>query len=327
MPNNFPLSSPGAANDVEPAPSSVARPRQAEAPRPLSSAVVEFTITLPDGSVMTKRGATLGRMIALGREFSVERPHLIAINHPHVSQTHARLRVDDDSSLTIYDAGSTNGTSVGGSSVVGGGTKLRPDGRFHVANLQVIARVVGHEAGPAPSRSSESVSTRPEHAPVTGFWARETCPIELEVARLRVSFWMPEGQAWIGNATACAGTVYFGRFDKEGDHRVSLHHPHVSHDHASVDIDKDGTMSVRDLGSRNGTYVGGVRIHDRTPLGPDGEFFAGDVRVVVEFVGFVSTAPEPAPPAPSPPDGAPPRNGSAWWRRVWSKLSGAPPKV
>ncbi len=206
---------------------------------------------------------------------------------------------------------------------------LGPDGTFHLANLRVAARVIGHEEGPAPSRSPVSVSTRPEQPSVSGYWTREPCPIELEVARVKVTFSMPGGGERVGRATACG--VYFGRFDKEGDHYVSIPHPQVSHDHASIAIDKDGAIFVYDMGSRNGTYVGGVRVQHRTPLGPDGEFYLAEVRVVVEFLGFVSTAPEPVPepPPPAPPaaDVAPPRKASAWsrwWRQVRSKLSGAP---
>lgn len=60
------------------------------------------------------------------------------------------------------------------------------------------------------------------------------------------------------------------------DNRVVLSRPQVSKHHLEM-TQKDGIVTVRDLGSLNGTYVNGVRIREERRLSP------GD-RVTVDTV-------------------------------------------
>ncbi|MGO8993791.1 MAG: FHA domain-containing protein [Polyangiaceae bacterium] len=310
-------------------PSSRARPRVALPP---GAPIVELSVVMPDGSVNTTRGRCAGRVLTLGREFRVARPHLVVINHPHVSATHAKLLVDSYGTMSVADAGSTNGTYLAGVALDGAWHALAPDCTFAIANLRVTARVVGIEDGTSSSEP-ESASLRPAaRAPLDR--GTEPCPIELEAAVIRVEFVTPEGYSYVTRARAFAGFVYFGR-DRDHDagrHWVSIDHPHVSREHASLDVDHQGRLSVRDLGSRNGTYVGGQRTEGSVPLGPDGEFHLGDVMVNAHFLGFEEVYPErrPLPPRnekaspqkPSVPPTAQESSRGSWMDWVKRRLSG-----
>lgn len=46
-----------------------------------------------------------------------------------------------------------------------------------------------------------------------------------------------------------------------------LDHSHISRNHARLEVDTKGELSVVDRGSRNGTFVGGTRIEGQQPLG------------------------------------------------------------
>jgi pSer/pThr/pTyr-binding forkhead associated (FHA) protein len=54
--------------------------------------------------------------------------------------------------------------------------------------------------------------------------------------------------------------------------------------HARIEL-HDGTLSVRDLGSRNGTLVNARPISAPTPLQPGDEIDVGPARIVVGEVG------------------------------------------
>lgn len=56
---------------------------------------------------------------------------------------------------------------------------------------------------------------------------------------------------------------------------------YVSTRHAAVTRHADGTVTVQDLGSMNGTWVNGVRIYGPTPLRPGDRLRVGRTEVVL----------------------------------------------
>jgi predicted component of type VI protein secretion system len=73
---------------------------------------------------------------------------------------------------------------------------------------------------------------------------------------------------------------------------LTVAHPMISRRHCEI-FEADGMLMLRDLGSLNGTLVGGQRV-DEVPLRPDDEFTVGPVtfRVVYKCEGRAESAPE-----------------------------------
>ena len=73
---------------------------------------------------------------------------------------------------------------------------------------------------------------------------------------------------------------------------LTVAHPMVSRKHCEL-YEVDGLLTVRDLGSLNGTIVGGERITGPAPLPPDAEFTVGPLtfRVDYEYSGEIAAAP------------------------------------
>jgi pSer/pThr/pTyr-binding forkhead associated (FHA) protein len=72
----------------------------------------------------------------------------------------------------------------------------------------------------------------------------------------------------------------------------------ASRHHAMIEVDALGTVSVRDLGSRSGTFVNG-RKFDVTPLHDSDELAIGATRIVVTLAPPASDAVAAPPPNPS----------------------------
>jgi predicted component of type VI protein secretion system len=72
---------------------------------------------------------------------------------------------------------------------------------------------------------------------------------------------------------------------------VTVAHPMISRRHCEI-FEQNGVVMLRDLGSLNGTHVGGRRIQ-LSPLLPDGEFVIGPMkfRVQYEFTGDLADVP------------------------------------
>ena len=73
-----------------------------------------------------------------------------------------------------------------------------------------------------------------------------------------------------------AGTNILGR---DPDARMIIDAPDVSRQHARITIRGDDA-SIEDLGSKNGTFVGGKRIEEPTPLRDGDEITVGRTRLV-----------------------------------------------
>jgi pSer/pThr/pTyr-binding forkhead associated (FHA) protein len=61
---------------------------------------------------------------------------------------------------------------------------------------------------------------------------------------------------------------------------IEVEDPHVSRQHARIDF-MDGVFVIRDLDSRNGTFVNGQPITSRVSLSPGDRIDVGSTRIVV----------------------------------------------
>ncbi len=74
---------------------------------------------------------------------------------------------------------------------------------------------------------------------------------------------------------------------------LTIAHPMISRRHCEV-YEADGLLMIRDLGSLNGTVIGGQRIKE-APLPPDGEFSIGPLtfRAQYQYAGELDGLPAP----------------------------------
>jgi hypothetical protein len=110
--------------------------------------------------------------------------------------------------------------------------------------------------------------------------AQEVVPCEGLIAEhVRSNVEPTEAVAWVvdgfGGAHALAGKTTIGR-NHEGELVVLA--GSVSREHAQLEK-KDSGWTVRDLGSRNGTFVDGARVQGRTPLPGRHVLKIGDVAL------------------------------------------------
>jgi adenylate cyclase len=85
------------------------------------------------------------------------------------------------------------------------------------------------------------------------------------------------------------GTTTIGR-GHESDLRIADRS--LSRRHASVDVDAAGNATLRDIGSKNGTFIDGRRLDGPQPLINGQEFCCGDVVFGFATAGFSVAAPE-----------------------------------
>jgi len=198
-------------------------PAQAE-----SSIVVEFL----DG-----RGPPLylnGPVVRIGRSPTAD--VVFPPNETAISANHAKV-VLRDGELVIFDTESKNGVYVNGRRV--GRAALKPDDVVRLG-----------PTGPQMRFSCTAGAEKPSLA-------------EAMRRGLTVGFQSPLEMPSVGEAVVLGdhpvGTqpLVIGRAD---DCNVKLDSMHVSAHHAVVSLGADGKVRVKDLGSTNGTYVGGVRI-------------------------------------------------------------------
>jgi ABC-type multidrug transport system ATPase subunit/pSer/pThr/pTyr-binding forkhead associated (FHA) protein len=175
-------------------------------------------------------GATIpvGKGIGLGRE---EAALGRLGDDPRLSRRHARLSRGVAGELILEDLGSANGTAVNGDALRGPRV-LVPGDRIALGETTLEVRT-GDGVGPAALTSAQPSAPLRD----TGTGA------ELLAGGRRLPI--------------AAGGLVIGR-DPASDVRVDS--PRASRRHARVDV-AGGGHSVVDLGSGNGTYVNGERVH------------------------------------------------------------------
>lgn len=99
-----------------------------------------------------------------------------------------------------------------------------------------------------------------------------------------------------GKTVEVAGAVVVGRGD---DCELTLADGKASRHHARLTAAADGTVTIEDLGSTNGTFVGGARIAEPTSARPGQELVIGDTRLVLEAPAAPETAPAAVAPSPT----------------------------
>src|SRR5215210_2400792 len=70
------------------------------------------------------------------------------------------------------------------------------------------------------------------------------------------------------------------RFGRESSNDFQISHPSISASHCEIILQKDSIL-VRDLGSTNGSFVNGERIHESI-LKPGQSFWLGEIELAIE---------------------------------------------
>ena len=70
------------------------------------------------------------------------------------------------------------------------------------------------------------------------------------------------------------------RFGREASNNFQISHPSISASHCEIILEKD-SIRIRDLGSTNGTFINGERIHETT-LKPGQSFWLGEIELAIE---------------------------------------------
>jgi len=177
-----------------------------------------------------------------------------------VSAVHARVFPKDDGTWWIEDAGSTNGTWVRGRRLTEP-VRLRTGDRFTLG-----------QRGPALTVNVPGEMKR----------TQEERPVDVSRPLLRLRR-VKGGEDLIANGTE----IVLGRAADADIPLRTVADTVVSKRHAVVDIADSGGATIRDLGSRNGTWVNGaqvstagssLRVGDRIMLGWHGPLF--EVRII-----------------------------------------------
>lgn len=214
---------------------------QASIPPPVPRAAPTIAAARPGEEAPTPvlvvvEGPLTGQRIAVEAELSLGREGTdVVIEDPEVSRRHARVR-PVDGALEVADLGSVNGTYVNGERIHEP-TALADGDELSVGNTTIRAEV------PKPVRAAPTVAAA---RPVP------EVPPPVLVGR--------EG-ALEGQRITIEGDVLLGREGAD----VIVDDPEVSRQHALV-RPVDGVLELTDLGSVNGTYVNGERIHEPVRL-------------------------------------------------------------
>jgi S1-C subfamily serine protease len=100
-----------------------------------------------------------------------------------------------------------------------------------------------------------------------------------------------------GTAIDVTGTAVVGRgYDCD----LTLADDKASRHHARLTETAEGTVTIEDLGSTNGTFVDGTRIAEPTPLRAGQEIVIGDTRLALDAPGTTQPIPPEATSTPSP---------------------------
>jgi pSer/pThr/pTyr-binding forkhead associated (FHA) protein len=190
---------------------------------------------------------------------------------PEISRRHARVSRAGGGELTIEDLGSANGTFVNG---------RRIDRRLELAPGDVvrIGKTVLEVTAAARPRAAEP--PRPPAEP----------PVELVISD------GPDA----GRRLALDGELVLGR-GVEGDGKLGGDRQ-LSRRHARLTRDPSGRLVLEDLGSANGTFVNGERVHGRRVLEPGDSIRVGSTTLELVAPGAAQARPPAA--APPPPRAA-----------------------
>jgi len=218
-------------------------------------------LLVAEGQERGKR-LSVGAELLIGREAPGDEGRLG--DDPELSRRHARVSRGAGGRLTIEDLGSANGTYVNGE-------RLDAPRPLAAGDVVRVGRTVLHVAGGEPSRPAAD--------------AGEALVI------------VAGGEA--GRRLAIGDELVIGR---EAGTEGSLGDDHeVSRRHARVIRGEDGRLAIEDLGSRNGTFVNGERVHGRRALNAGDSVRIGSTTMQLHGREPAAAAPPAAAPAAAPP--------------------------
>ena len=205
----------------------------------------------------------------------------VLLSHNTVSRKHASVTVEDGK-VIVADAGSTNGTYVDGKKLEPGAEVELKDGsdvvfgsfslRYQAAAESEEQRVESEEPADVEAceaavepedvaeQEDEAVDTEEPVADVVGWLVAKDGSCRLEIH---------------------SGTNTVGR--RAADNDIDIPDPYCSGRHADL-IYEDGTFTITDVGSTNGTLVNGVKLDAGAPreLAANDEITLGQMAFVLE---------------------------------------------
>ncbi len=193
-----------------------------------------------------------GNTYLIGRD---ENTCQLVFKEPEVSRSHAIISVDNDGYITISDNDSQNGTFINNFRISAPASLSQGD-KILIGNSVI-------EVYPDDQYSLDS-----EERPHQG--AHDIFDPSL-------------------SAHPVGSVITIGR---DASNNLVLDHPHVSRNHAIVEITESGWF-IRDLNSTNGTYVDGTKVVQRHPLNPNSVIRISGYRLTLDdfkLVTFDETA-------------------------------------
>jgi pSer/pThr/pTyr-binding forkhead associated (FHA) protein len=165
----------------------------------------------------------------------------VMLPDPTVSRRHAQVTVEAGQ-LVVEDLGSTNGTFVGGRPVRPGERATAFDGdAVRFGSIHLVLALPGGIARPAEAAAPAPAAVVEDRGE--------------PVAQLR----MANGTDY----QLYAGVNSIGR---RSTNQIILADAFASGRHAEITCNPDGSVVLTDLGSTNGTFVGGERLAPNTPV-------------------------------------------------------------
>lgn len=164
----------------------------------------------------------------------------VLLPDPTVSRRHAQVTVESGQ-LIVEDLGSTNGTYVGGKPVRPGERATAFDGdAVRFGSIHLVLALPGGMPRPAEAAAPAPAAVAEERG--------------APVAELRLA----NGT----NYPLYAGVNSIGR---RSSNQIILADAFASGRHAEIACNEDGSVVLTDLGSTNGTFVGGERLAPNSP--------------------------------------------------------------
>lgn len=129
----------------------------------------------------------------------------------------------------------------------------------------IVARELRGTPAPAPAPAHSG--SEPAPAPGRGRGRKPWQLVLVEPAAEAGAVYPVDGEATLGRGGGCTVPLAFDTF--------------VSQVHARA-VDRDGTLWVEDLGSRNGTFVNGEQVHEATRVAKGARVQVGETVLEVD---------------------------------------------
>lgn len=204
----------------------------------------------------------------------------ILIVDPTVSRRHAQV-ILDNGRLLVEDFGSTNGTKVGERRLAAG--EQVPAGNCDVirfGNVHLTVNLPGSEANNATVAMTGGGAAAPAATPLAAAPAAESAVIADRGEPVATITMVEAGSEF----PLYVGVNTLGR---RSGNQIVVTDAFMSGRHAEIHVMENGVATLIDVGSTNGTFVGGERLAANEPvtLGEGGEFVLGKTQFVLRGKG------------------------------------------